>query len=90
MSQYATIQNNLIATHHILICKAKTIVQSKNAVPHCTYKCDKVMSSMRFYTTNVIKLAFVWCAFYTTNVTKLVFVQFMSLNLQLNNTEQLQ
>ena len=28
--------------------------------------------------------------FYTTNVTKLVFVQFMSLNLQLNNTEQLQ
>ena len=40
MSQYATIQNNLIATHHILICKAKAIVQSKNAVPHCTYKCD--------------------------------------------------
>ena len=75
MSQYATIQNNLIATHHILICKAKAIVQSKNAVPHCSYKCDKVMSSMRFY---------------TTNVTKLVFVQFMSLNLQLNNIEQLQ
>ena len=29
MSQYATIQNNLIATHHILICKARAIVQSK-------------------------------------------------------------
>ena len=44
MSQYATIQNNLIATHHILICKARAIVQSKNALPHCTYKCDHAKS----------------------------------------------
>ena len=47
MSQYATIQNNLIAAHHILTCKARAIVQSKNALPHCTYKCDRAKSWVR-------------------------------------------